>query len=77
MLIDPELKCILYECLQAEAKTHKMDEEKYQIEIAGHIEREARKAKMEDGMEEEDDLDLVNEFKELVSKQKEIDAEND
>ncbi len=28
--IEPELKCILYECLQAEAKTHKMEEERYQ-----------------------------------------------
>ena len=28
--IEPELKCILYECLQAEAKTHKMEEDRYQ-----------------------------------------------
>ena len=67
-LDDPELKCILYECLMAEEKTHKMDEEKYQMEISGHIEREKRKARIDEGLEEGDDLDLVNEFKELVSK---------
>jgi hypothetical protein len=27
--IEPELKCILYECLMAENKTHKMEEDKY------------------------------------------------
>ena len=30
LTIDAELKCILYECLQAEQKTNKMDEERYQ-----------------------------------------------
>ena len=28
--IDPELKCIVYECLQAEQKTQKMEEDRYQ-----------------------------------------------
>ena len=79
--IEPELKCILYECLQAEQKTQKMEEDAYQQEISQHVEREARKARelagpgSGDGADGEDDLDLVNQFKELVAKQKSIDEE--
>lgn len=42
--IDPELKCIIYECLQAEDKTHKMEEDRYQQEIALQIERETKRS---------------------------------
>lgn len=48
LTIDAELKCILYECLQAEQKTNKMDEERYQQEIATHIERESRRTQQGD-----------------------------
>jgi len=77
--IDPELKCILYECLQAEHKTHKIEEEAYQHEIAGHIEREARKKReLEQGESgETDELDLVNQFKELIAKQKSAEEEDE
>ena len=46
--IEPELKCILYECLQAEEKTHKMEEDRYQQEIALQIERESKRNNQDD-----------------------------
>ena len=61
--IEPELKCILYECLQAEAKTHKMEEDRYQQQISAHIERETRmQRELENGNDEQetDETDLVN-----------------
>lgn len=63
--IDPELKCILYECLQAEKKTQKLEEDRYQQEISLHIERETRKQREEENGGEpeegdEDELDMVN-----------------
>ena len=65
--IEPDLKCILYECLQAEKKTLKMEEDRYQQEIAQHIEKEASRARNDAGQGGSNDLDLVNEFKELVA----------
>ena len=38
--IEPELKCILYECIEAEKKTLKQDEERYHGEIQSYIEKE-------------------------------------
>ena len=35
--IDPELKCILYECLQAENKTIQKEEERYHAETKAYI----------------------------------------
>ena len=61
--IEPELKCILYECLQAEAKTHKMEEDRYQQQISAHIERETRmQRELENGNDEQetDETYLVN-----------------
>jgi len=46
--IEPDLKCILYECLKAEDKTRKMEEDRYHQEITGHIEREERRARGDD-----------------------------
>lgn len=37
--IDPELKCILYECLQAENKTIQKEEERYHAETKAYIDR--------------------------------------
>ena len=64
--IEPELKCILYECLQAEKKTLKKEEERYSNEIKHYIERESRVDASND------DNDLLNEFKELVANQEKI-----
>ena len=74
--IEPVLKCILYECLQAEQKTQKMEEDRYQQEINQHIERATREAQGEDGKDEQE-LDLVNQFKELVATQKAMDQEQE
>lgn len=56
-----------------------MEEDRYTQEVAYHIEREAKRQRegfvTNDG--EEDELDLVNEFKELVAKQKSIDEEKE
>ena len=68
--IDPELKCILYECLHAEEKTLKREEERYHNEIKGHIERETRE-------ETKDDYDLLEEFKQLVAVQEKRREEED
>ena len=65
--IDPELKCILYECLHAEEKTLKKEEERYHNEIKGYIEKESRSQ-----MTKSDDQDLLEEFKELVANQEKI-----
>lgn len=74
--IEPDLKCILYECLKAEDKTRKMEEDRYHQEITGHIEREERRARGDDEQGNgEDEADLVNEFKELVATQKAMDEE--
>ena len=35
--IDPELKCILYECLRAQEKTNKQEQESYDMEIKRYI----------------------------------------
>ena len=51
---DIELKCILYECLNAEKKTLKREEERYHYETKKFIEKELK------GEKNEDDLDLRN-----------------
>jgi len=43
MDIDPELKCILYECLRAEEKTSKQEEDAYDAEIQRHIQEDVMK----------------------------------
>ena len=65
--ISSELKCIIYECLQAEKKTLKREEERYHNEMQSFIEKEQRK--MADRATQEE-TDLVAEFKELIEKQK-------
>ena len=62
--IDPELKCILYECLHAEEKTLKKEEERYHNEIRSYIEKESRVQSTKG-----EDQDLLEEFKELVANQ--------
>ena len=43
MEIDPELKCILYECLRAEEKTKKQEQDSYDAEIQKHIQADQMK----------------------------------
>ena len=69
--IDPELKCILYECLHAEKKTLKREEERYHNELKTYIERESR------AEAKNDDQDLLQEFKDLVANQEKIKEEEE
>jgi hypothetical protein len=61
---DFELKCILYECLNAEKKTLKREEERYHYETKKFIEKEIA------GENKNGELDLRNQFKEMVEDQK-------
>ena len=54
-----------------------MEEDRYQQEIATHIERETRRQQGDSPDGDGTDQDLVNEFKELVATQKAIDEERD
>ena len=38
--IDPELKCLLYECLRAQEKTNKQEQESYDMEIKRYIQQD-------------------------------------
>ena len=69
--IEPELKCILYECLHAEEKTLKKEEERYHNETKSYIERESR------AQATNDDHDLLQEFKDLVANQEKIREEEE
>lgn len=57
--IDSELKCILYECLHAEDKTLKREEDRYHFETKKYIEKESSKNNA--------DSDLATEFKEMIA----------
>ena len=61
---DPQLKCILYECLHAQDKTLKREEELYHDEIKKFIEKEMA------GENKSEDFEMRNQFKELVANQK-------
>jgi len=61
---DIELKCILYECLNAEKKTLKREEERYAVETKRFIEKHMA------GQNKKSELDMKNQFKELVDAQK-------
>lgn len=55
---DIELKCILYECLNAENKTLKREEERYSEETKRFIEKQMAG--------QNSDFDMRNQFKELI-----------
>jgi len=67
--ISPDLKCILYECLHAEDKTLKREEDRYHFEIKRYIEKETNQNN------KSKDYELVNELKEIVNEQKAKDNE--
>ena len=65
---DIELKSILYECLNAEMKTLKRDQERYSEETKRYIEKHLA------GQSTNSDLAMRNKFKEMVEQQKSQEA---
>lgn len=69
-LDDIELKCILYECFNAERKTLKKEEEHYTEETRRYIEKYVA------GQNKDNDYELRNQFKDLMAAQKASEEED-